>query len=105
MQHVKLLSASEDNFLSVVYQQLQSGNKEDCSSLGQTQVQDILLLQQVKNFSCTTSSINAEKKDYQHLVPPFKEKYFNDSELSYLCKMYDCLLLKYHDFTRNIKDV
>ena len=40
MQHVKLLSVSEDNFLSAVYQPLQSRKKEDFSSFGQAQVQD-----------------------------------------------------------------
>ena len=94
MQHVKLLIASkccDENFLAVVYEEVHSKTKDDYSSFGQSQVQDVVMMQQVNNFSCNVSMIDAEKKDYQFLIPPFKEKYFCDSELLYLHELYSCL--------------
>ena len=94
MQKVKLLGFSksnEDDFLAIVYEQIQSKPKEDYSSVGQTQAQDVIIMQQIKNFTCNVSIIDAEKKGYQCLVPPYKEKYFRDSELSYLHEMYNSL--------------
>ena len=66
-----------------MYEEVHSKTKDDYSSFGQSQVQDVMM-QQVKNFSCNVSMIDAEKKDYQFLIPPFKEKYFCDSELFYI---------------------
>lgn len=50
----------------------------------------------MRNFSCETSMIDPEKKEYHCLLPPFKEKYFTDVELSYLQEMYSCLYPAIH---------
>ena len=46
MLKVKLVGFSksnEDNFLAIVYEQIQSKPKEDYSSVGQTQAQDVII--------------------------------------------------------------
>ena len=93
MQHVKQLCTSnhENDFLVLVCEQLQSKIKGEYNSLGQMQTQDVVIMQQIKNFSCETAMINPEKKEYHFLLPPFKEKYFSDTEISHLHEMYSCL--------------
>ena len=93
MQHVKQLCTSnhENDFLVLVCEQLQSKIKGEYNSLGQMQTQDVVIMQQINNFSCKTAMINPEKKEYHFLLPPFKEKYFSDTEISHLHEMYSCL--------------
>ena len=47
--------------------------------------------QLLKYFTCPVPRIDALKKAYQSLVPPIKEKFFRDRELSCLCEMYQVL--------------
>ena len=93
MQNLKQLCARTDtneDFLSLVYKLIQPKEKLDSSSLGQTSWQDISM-QQLRNISCSVQDIDAVKSTYQCLIPPFKEKYFHDYELSYLQDMYSLL--------------
>ena len=82
---------TEDDFLSLVYKQMYTKTKYDCSSFGQSGVQDIIMVQQIKNFSCKVSWIDSKCKDFHCFIPPFKEKYFSDNDLSFLRDMYTVL--------------
>ena len=68
MQRVKQLSIltnHEDDFLSTIYEQTQLKSESNYSYFGQSQ--DLLIMQQIKSFSCTVSKIDAEKT-HQDLV-------------------------------------
>ena len=95
MQRLKYFSDSLqncDDFLALVRDHIIHSNvSENCGSLGQTMSEDILMMQSLNNISCGVSQIDAKVKSYQQLVPPFKEKYFTDSELQCLKEMYQLL--------------
>lgn len=81
-----------DNFLALVCDHMKMDKaNEDCGSLGQTMSEDTMTMQDFNNFSCCVSQIDAEMKPYQHLIPPFKEKYFTDPEMKCLQEMYQLL--------------
>lgn len=74
-----------DDFLALICDHMSRGKaNEDCGSLGQMMSEDTLMMQEFKNVFCCVSLINAEIKPHQHLIPPYKEKYFTDPELKYL---------------------
>jgi hypothetical protein len=95
VQRLKSLSDSlrkEDGFLGLICDHMSRGKPSDESgSLGQMMLDDTLMIQEFKNVSCCVSLIDAEIKPHQHLIPPYKEKYFTDPELKSLCEMYQLL--------------
>ena len=91
-QKLKFLCADlENDFLNSVAEETLTLRRDNSGSVGQTSAQDLLIMQQVKEFSCAVANMDAEIKTYQWLVPPIKEKYFGDSELGYLGEMYQVL--------------
>ena len=58
---------NEDDFLLAIYEQTQLKTKSDYSSFGQSLAQDLLIMKQIKSWSCTVSEIDTEKNN-QHLV-------------------------------------
>ena len=82
MQHMKQLSISvisEGDFVAAVYEQLRSKIKDDTSSFGQTQVHELVIKEQIRNFSCETSMLDGLRRDYQYLSPTVK------GEVPYRC--------------------
>ena len=55
MKQLSTSANSEDDFVVAVYKQLQSKTKDNTSSFGQTQAQDMVIKEQIKNFSCETA--------------------------------------------------
>lgn len=77
-----------DNFLAMISDHVIVKAKDDYGSLGLTVSQDALMIHDFQNVSCKVSLIDAVRKSHQHLVSPFKEKYFTDPELICLQEMY-----------------
>ena len=80
--------APEDDFLASLYQQINSSTA-DHSSFGQTTAYDIVSIEII--ISCDLLTLNAEKKSHECLVSPYKEKFCNDAQVSYLNDMYKLL--------------
>ena len=94
MQHIYWLQTSNNNDLvSIICKsnELLSGSLESLSSFDQTQVQDVITLNQIDSFTCNVASLDATEKSFQHLLPPLKEKCFNDAQFSDLNQMYNML--------------
>ena len=110
MQWIKQLSSlktSEVDFLSTIYRQIYS-NTADYSSFGQTKAHDNVNIRHIHNILCEVSALDAVRKGHECLIPPYKEKCFNDAEISYLKEMYKFLyptlcLEKLSRFYRNIR--
>ena len=81
----------DNNFLSSVALETLTSKGNDTASVGQSSTQDLVVMQQFKGFTCTVSDIDARRRDYHHLIPPIKEKFFTDTELSYLREVYQVL--------------
>ena len=83
MQRIKQLTTMRshgDDFLSSLYEQIQLKAKNDSGSLGQSQSQDLLTIQQIESFHVKCQNLMLKKKEYQHLVLPFREKCLTDTE-------------------------
>ena len=95
VQRLKSFSESlpkDNGFLGLICKHMSGGTaNEDCGSFGQMMSEDSLMMQEFKNISCCVSLVDAEIKPHQHLIPPFKEKYFTDPELKCLHEMYQLL--------------
>ena len=92
MQKIKQLTTlktTDDDFLATLYKQVYSSTA-DYSSFGQTKTSDLIHIQRTQGFSCSVSTLNA-MKSHEYLTPPYKEKCFNDAEMSYLTEMYKLL--------------
>ena len=94
MQHLYSLDivnlCQQDDFLSAVF----SGNEHigvGYSSFDQTKLQDLITVKQIENFSCPASSLDAMKKPYHVLIPPYKEKCFCHREILLLKQVYAIL--------------
>lgn len=91
-QKLKFLCTDlENDFLNSVAEETLTLVRDDSGSVGQTSAQDLLIMQQTKEFTCAVANMDAEIKTYQCLMPPIKEKYFGDAELGYLREMYKVL--------------
>jgi len=86
----KKISGSSD-FLSFICNNITTRVNSDVGSLGQHLFDDSLKLQDLNNISCNVGLINCKKLSHQKLVAPYKEKYFNDVELTHLKDMYNVL--------------
>ena len=75
MQRLKQLSLREcdEDFLGQIYNHLNASNKDDYSSLGQTQSQDAMTVELLKNMACPAMNIDAVKKVYQ-ILPPLSNR-------------------------------
>lgn len=91
-QELKFLSKDVNNdFIASVIENILTPSAGDYSSVGQTEARDMVTMQQVKQFTCVVSRMDALQKTYQCLVPPIKEKFFKDRELRDLSEMYRVL--------------
>ena len=68
-----------------------SHSKAESSSFAQTGSSDENLIEQLKNVSCPVAKLDATKTPFHILVPPSKERCFNDTELATLKQMYSML--------------
>ena len=66
----------------------------DCSSFGQSKKELTIEKLVIQNVSSRVSSIDAEKKDYHVLFPPYKEKVFNEVYYGYIQEVYKYLYPK-----------
>ena len=91
-QELKFLSTDVKNgFIASVLEHTLTPSAGDYSSVGQMETQDMVTIQQVKQFTCLVSRMDALWKPYQCMVPPIKEKFLKDRELHYLSEMYHVL--------------
>ena len=67
-----------------------SSSSEGSSSFSQTSSSDMVIIEQLKNVSCPVAKIDATKKPFHVLIPPCKERCFDDSEIVVL-QMYSLL--------------
>ena len=52
---------------------------------------DRVTFRQISHVTCGVAMIDPTEKPFHYLIPPFKEKCFNDSEFSQLQQMYKLL--------------
>lgn len=93
LQLMRQFTNSEHNmFVSDICKEYMMGNSASgSSSLAQTGKSDVIIVEQLKNISCPVVQIDATKKSFHYLVPPFKEKCFCDTEVAILEHMYSLL--------------
>ena len=53
--------------------------------------QELIVVEQLRNQSCSVSALDAEEKSYHRLALPIKEKCFNDADMLYIQQMYALL--------------
>ena len=89
------VSTGNDKFLSDLCNQqnmvMTSSSSEGSSSFSQTSSSDMVIIEQLKNVSCPVAKIDATKKPFHVLIPPCKERCFDDSEIVVLEQMYSLL--------------
>ena len=61
------------------------------SSIDLSSLQDLTILTQLKNFSCSVSVLNAQKMSHQVLIPPCRRKWLSYQEVSSLKEVYTAL--------------
>ena len=61
------------------------------SSFDQSQAMDRVTFRQISHVTCGVAMIDPTEKPFHYLIPPLKEKCFNDSEFSQLQQMYKLL--------------
>ena len=67
------------------------GTTGSYSSFDQAALQDIVTIKQLPNFTGAVSAITAYETPFQFLVPPFKEKWLDTTEMAYLKVVYNAL--------------
>ncbi len=80
----------ELNFLSSIKNEF----KGDCSSYGQSRSGAEILKLLMPNISCCVDLIDAEKKEFNFLVPPYREKFFSEIHYEYIQEVYSYLYPK-----------
>ena len=85
------LLGSGNEFVCSAVESTLTSTSINTTSVGQSSTLDLIVMQQIKGFTCGVSSIDAIKRDHHHLIPPVKEKFFNNAEQQYLCEMYKVL--------------
>ena len=95
MQLIYGLEAShdDDTFTSTIVKSCKMFTKtfEQFSSFDQTQTVDVASFAQMQNFDCPIAHIDPTEKSFHFLVPPQKEKCFNDFEYHQIEQMYKLL--------------
>ena len=95
MQYMYTLEShsSNDTFVSMIVKsnELLRSSVGYSTSVNQSQQENWITLQQIANYDCEVSSIDASEKPFYRLLPPLKEKCFNDTDFRYLKQLYSLL--------------